>query len=372
MTQDARKQHDEKHGDAVTSGPWVDIDLSALCKNFATIRKKTQSAETGAVVKCDGYGLGAGNVARALAAREECRSFFVAYGEEGAALRKRLQDVSPAPAIYVFSGVAAEHFDLFRDHALTPVLNTMNQARLWTSAFPGVPAAAMVETGINRAGLAPGDLTALANMADLNLEVLMSHLACAATPSHQMNARQRSLFAEFATTFPKARKSLAASAGSLMGADYHFDLLRPGIALYGASPFVDPAPELAPVATLRAPIMQLRRINAGETVGYDGVFKAARDSMIAVAAIGYGDGMPRSAGGRAMAFIDGALHPVVGRISMDMTTIDVTDAPSPPETGAVAEFYGPNLSINTAAAAASTIAYELLTGLGGRVDRRYV
>ena len=358
------------------AGPWVEIDLDALCANYALLRNAAPKAETAGVVKCDAYGLGAETVARTLAQRENCRVFFVAYAEEGAKLRAALKTVEPAPTIHVFNGPLPGTLPLFETAGLTPVLNSIDQAQAWAAHRPGAPAALHADTGMNRLGVPPEDLETVSLLNGLNITLIMSHLACASEPSHPKNERQRRMFDAVAARFPNARRSLAASGGALMGAAYHYDLIRPGIALYGASPFEEDEPRLKPVAALKAPIVQTRRAAAGESVGYGAPHRLERPSLLATAALGYGDGFPRSGSGTrtegALAFVNGGRAPVVGRVSMDLVTLDVTNMQHNTGPGDIAEFFGPNVSIHDTAGACKTISYELLTGLGGRVDRRYL
>jgi len=325
-----------------------------------------------AVVKCGGYGLGVEAISKALATREGCKTFFVTYPEEGAALRSILKDLPAAPQIYVFNGPMPNTIHLFKEFALTPVLNTIEQASEWAAAHPGAPAALHADTGMNRLGAPISDIHAISEIPDLNITLFMSHLACASDPDNEMNKRQRDLFLTASLKFPKAKRSLSGSGGALMGKDYHFDLLRPGIALYGGSPFDAADARIKPVASLNAPIVQLRRARPGERVGYDATMKFERETVLATVALGYGDGFPRTASSRAKAFVGGAPAPIAGRISMDLVSLDVTDAPNPLQTGDFAEFFGPAMAIHETAAACNTISYELLTGLGDRVDRRYL
>ncbi len=355
-----------------TAGPWVEIDLAALCANFAMLRGAASGAETAAVVKCDAYGLGLAPVAEALATRENCRTFFVAYPEEGAQLRKALATAAPDATIYVFNGPLPDTIGIFNDAQLTPVVNSVAQAREWASRKPGAPCALHVDTGMNRLGAPVEDLAELAALSDLNVNVVMSHLACGADPDDGKNSEQRDTFAQAATLFPNARRSLAASAGALMDASYHFDLTRVGVALYGGSPFdVDDA-RIKPVATLNAPIVQIREIAPDETVGYGATFTAQKPTRIATAALGYGDGFPTGGSNRAEAAVAGARAKIAGRVSMDLIGLDVTALKTPPQVGETAEFFGQSVPLFEAARACGTVPYELLTGLGGRVDRRYV
>ncbi|MFQ5563463.1 MAG: alanine racemase [Parvularculaceae bacterium] len=352
--------------------PRVDIDLDAIAANYRYLRSKAPAAEAGAVVKCDAYGLGVVEAARMLAEQGGCRSFFVAYAHEGAVLRGALASGRPDATIYVFNGPDDVNLDAFAENNLIPVLNSFEQARRWTEARPGAAAAIHIDTGMNRLGAPAGELDAIIGLDGLSPTLVMSHLACSSVPAHPMNERQRRDFIAAAGRFPAARRSLAASGGTLMGRDYHFDLLRAGVSIYGVGPFDAPHDGLRPTARLTAPVLQLRRAPAGASAGYGATCTLSRESLLATVALGYGDGYPRAAGNRGAAFIGGARAPIVGRVSMDLIILDVTDAPKPVKIGDRAEFFGPNLAIEDAAAACGTIGYELLTGLGGRTERHYV
>lgn len=364
--------HSENTANRKTAGPWVDIDLGALCENYAMLRKSAPGTEIAAVVKCDAYGLGLAPVAEALATREQCHTFFVAYPEEGAQLRKALAAAAPDAKIYVFNGPLPDTIKIFEDAALTPVINSAEQAAKWASRKPGAPCVLHVDTGMNRLGAPVDQLDELRSLSDLNVEIVMSHLACGSAPDHAKNTEQRAAFEKAAALFPHAKRSLSASAGAMMDASFHFDLARTGIALYGGSPFDVDDPRIKPVVTLNAPIVQLRALKAGETVGYGATFMAPRPTLIATVALGYGDGFPTAGSGRASAMIAGAPAKIAGRVSMDLIGLDVTDLKNPPKLGETAEFFGKSASLHAAARACGTIPYELLTGLGGRVDRRYV
>ncbi|MEK7266092.1 MAG: alanine racemase [Pseudomonadota bacterium] len=359
--------------------PTLEIDLSALCANYRRLAGAAPAATAAAVVKCDAYGLGAEAVGRVLHQKENCRSFFVAYSEEGAALRKALgRDAE----IFVFNGPFPDFIGTFRDYALTPVLNSLDQAALWAAQMRGAPAALNIDTGMHRLGVSPAVLSALKSMEGLNLTLVMSHLACASEAAHPMNERQRAAFAQIAGQYPSARKSLASSGGALIGENFAFDMVRVGVGLYGVSPLDDRSVPFEPVATLSAPVLQVHTMKAGETVGYGASFTAARNSTLATVALGYGDGYPRAGSNRGSAFLGGALCPIAGRVSMDLIVLDATDAPERPKIGDRAEFFGRAFSIDAAAEACGTIGYELLTGvgglarqrggLGGRVARRYL
>ena len=352
--------------------PSVDIDLPALCANYRTLKTTVQSADVAAVVKCNAYGLGVEKVADALVKYEDCRRFFVAYPHEGEILRAALPQDGVERQIFVFNGVDDGSLSLFKQCVLIPVLNTVEQARLWADACPGAPAALHVDTGMSRLAMPPDDLRNIKEIDGLNIVVLMSHLACGSSPQDDMNERQRAAFTELAANFPQAEKSLAASAGALMGSAYHFDLVRPGIALYGGSPFPTPDARLQPVVTLKAPIIQLQTAQPGQSVGYDATYRLEEKALLATVLLGYGDGYPRGGGNKAKVFIGGEFAPIVGRVSMDLISLDVTNIGKPLQVGDHVEVFGPNLDITEVASACGAIPYEMITGLGERIDRHYV
>jgi len=355
-----------------TAGPWVEIDLSALCENFAMLRGAAPGAETAAVVKCDAYGLGLAPVAEALAMGEQCKTFFVAYPEEGAQLREVLRASAPDAGIYVFNGPLPDTMAIFEDARLTPVINSADQARRWATRKPNAPCALHIDTGMNRLGAPVHDLDAIAAIAGLNVALVMSHLACGSNPDDSKNLMQRDAFTEASKLFPDAKRSLSASAGALMDPSFHFDVTRVGIALYGGSPFDNDAPRIKPVATLNAPVVQVREISGGDSVGYGATYTAAEPAIIATVALGYGDGFPTAGSNSAAAAINGDRAKIAGRVSMDLIGLDVTHFKKPPKPGDIAEFFGAAVPLFETARACGAIPYELLTGLGGRVDRRYV
>ncbi|WDI30732.1 alanine racemase [Hyphococcus flavus] len=350
-------------------GPWADINLSALCANFAMIRDQAPGAETAAVVKCDAYGLGSAPITKALLEREKCQTFFVVYPEEGATLRTLLKTSSPR--IFVFDGPSEKTLPLFDQFNLIPVINSIAEANLWRTRMGVKPAGVHIDTGMNRRGAPVSDVAEIAKL-DLNIIMAMSHLACASEPEHPKNRMQLDAFKDVAASFPDAQLSLAASGGALMGRDYHFDLIRAGIALYGGTPFETDDERITPVVALRAPVVQLRELAPGETIGYGATFIAKRPFQIATVALGYGDGYPRAGSNRASAIINGERAPLAGRVSMDFITLDVTDLKNPPKIHDIAEFFGPALPVHETAQNCDRVPYDMFTGLGGRVDRRYV
>lgn len=337
----------------------LSIDLDALRGNWRALNDMT-GCETAAVVKADGYGLGAARVAKALA-REGARRFFVAIAEEGAALREAL---GPGPEICVFSGHMSGDTDMINDLSLIPMINSIDQMLRHVEALPGAPFGIQLDSGMNRLGMEPAEWSALRDIAlAQNPVLIMSHLACADEPGHAMNPQQLQAFREM-TDGIDAPRSLSATGGILLGSDYHFDVTRPGIGLYGGLPFVD----AQPVVTLDIPVIQLRDLEPGETVGYGNTFTATRPTRVATIAGGYADGIHRAMGPSASLFAGETRSLVLGRISMDLIGVDVTDAAEVPDT---LELLGRHQSVDTLADWAGTIGYEILTSLGARYNRVY-
>ncbi len=339
------------------------VDLDAVAANYATLVRQAAGAEVAPVVKADGYGLGAAPVARRLAA-EGARRFFVARVSEGVSLRGAL---GAGPEIHVLDGCPDGAAQPLNGADLIPTLNSAEQVAAWRAAG-GRAAGLMIDTGLNRLGVSLADAQALAGQ---EFALVMSHLACADTPEHPMNRLQQARFVEAAALFPNARRSLAASDGLFLGPDFTFDLVRTGICLYGGGPEAAPDPRIRPVATFEAPILQVRALRAGDTVGYGATFTARGPVRAAIVAAGYADGILRASSPKAYGSLAGVLCPMLGRLSMDLTVFDVSDCPEA-RPGAMMELVGPGIPVDTAAAAAGTIAYELLTRLGARADRRYL
>ena len=352
------------------------VDLDALAANYRTLRAHLATeAECAAVVKADGYGLGAAETAARLS-REGCKTFFVASLDEGIDRRAAL----PAPEIYVFLGPESDTVAEFEANRLTPVLNRPDQIALWRrrgreSGKP-VPAAIQLDTGMSRLGLAEPETVAIAAETDwrdgLDLRLVMSHLACADDPDDAMNGTQQQDFDRLRALLGPAAASLANSAGVLLGSDYHYDMVRPGIALYGGNPLIHGTNIFGQVIQIQSKIVQVRQIDSPRTVGYGATHRARGPSRIATVPVGYADGYLRSLGNRGMVSIGGVAVPVVGRVSMDLITVDVTALPEP-ETrpGIIVDLLGNGIDLDDLAAAAGTIAYELLTRWGPRMKRDY-
>ena len=334
------------------------VDTAALVANWRTFAAASGAAETGAAIKADGYGLGAAGIFAALAAAG-CREFFVAHWAEVAAL-------GPLPAgvrVAVLHGAAPAEIPEALALPARPVLVTAAQVAAWKST--GRPCDVMVDTGMNRLGLTPQEAVS-GLLEGLDLDTLHSHLACTELPAHPLNDAQRVAFTQLAARIPARRYALANSGGVCLGTDYLFGLTRPGIGLFGGGAGPGGA-ALAPVAAISALILQVRDVPAGASVGYAATFQAQRPTRVAVVALGYADGYPRSAGVQARAFVAGTACPLIGRVSMDLTTFDVTGAPS----CAAGDWIDVDFNLAVLAAASGRTEYELLTGLGARYARIY-
>lgn len=336
------------------------IDLGAICANWRALAAMNET-ETAAVVKANAYGLGAETVAPALA-KAGARTFFVAQAEEGVAVRAAL---GPGPEICVFGGHMEGDAPLIRDADLVPMINSIDQMLRHVEALPNQPFGIQLDSGMNRLGMEAGEWSAVRDIAlSQNPRLVMSHLACADEPQHGMNAFQRQTFRQM-TDGIAARRSLAATGGTLLGTSYHFDMTRPGIGLYGGLPFVD----AQPVVTLSIPVIQVRDVNPGESVGYGNSWVARVPSKIATISAGYADGIIRAMGPKAHVWAGETRCKIVGRISMDLIGVDVGALKDMPDT---VELLGQHQSVDTLADAAGTIGYEILTSLGTRYARRYL
>ena len=340
------------------------IDLDALAANFANLRQLAGGAEVAPVVKADGYGLGVAQVARRLRA-EGSTSFFVARVSEGEILRRVL---GAGPVIYVLDGCPPGAATRLEAADLIPVLNSAEQIAEWRAYGARTPIALHIDTGLNRLGVGRHEFSARHG---LEVGLVISHLSCASEPDDPANARERGAFAEVRALFPNARASLANSAGVCLGADYRYELVRPGIALYGGGPCGRPDPRFVPVATLEAPILQVREVAAGERIGYGGAFTAPQAMRIAIVAAGYADGVLRAQSPGGYGWLDGRPRALLGRVSMDLIAIDVSEDAAP-RPGDLVELLGANVTLDNVAAAAGTISYEILTRLSTRAERRYL
>lgn len=350
------------------------IDLDALAANYRTLRRIAGGADVAAVVKSDGYGLGAVPVARRLV-REGARSFFVARLDEGEALRAGLGDRSAD--IYVLDGLTAGAGPRLAAARLTPVLNTIPQVEAAAAFAAGtgrpLPCALHIDTGMNRQGLTPEEAAAIAGapgrLGRLDVGLVMSHLGSAHDPADPRNAAQLARFSAVRPLFAEARASLANSGGTYLGAGYHFDLVRPGISLYGGGPEERPDPALAPVARLEAPVIDLRRIPAGEHLGYGSNLVLHQATRVAVVAAGYTDGVIRAARSGGFAWLGGARRRLLA-VTMDLVIVELDETSV--QIGDMAELLGPHILLDDLALAAGTVAHEVLVRLSPRAERIYL
>jgi alanine racemase len=320
--------------------------------------QRTAGTAAGAAVKADGYGLGAREVAARLA-DAGCRDFFVSTWAEAEAL-------GPLPAgagLSVLHGIGPDDVEAALASGARPVLNTPLQVARWKKVAPGRACDVMVDTGMNRLGLRTDEIGLLDGLA---IDTLMSHLACA-DEDHAMNAVQRDRFAAVAATVTAKRASLANSAGICLGADYAFDLVRPGLALYGGTPRDEAAGQIAQVVFPEAEVVQRRTVRAGESIGYGATWTARADTEAAIVNVGYADGYLRCFAGTGGASINGKQLPLIGRVSMDLVAVDVSAAPELAE----GEWVTLDYDLPTASEASGLSQYELLTGLSPRFERRW-
>jgi alanine racemase len=347
----------------------LDIDLPALVANWRTLGARHPSGPVAGVIKADAYGLGARPVAEALYAAG-CRHFFVAYIEEALAVR----DLLPGAMIAALNGPIPGTEAAYVANGLTPVLCSLDDIDRWRRVGGHHPAILHVDTGMHRLGLDAEAMAVLAaepgRLDGLTIQCVMSHLVAAEMPDDPLNQLQRRRLAQACVMLPPAPVSLANSSGIFLGPDFASDLARPGAALYGINPTPGRPNPMRTVVRLQVRVLAVQTVPDGATVGYNATWIASRPTRIATAALGYADGYHRSLSGRASACFDGTPIPLVGRVSMDLTTFDVTDHPAV-QPGCWLEVLGPHLSPDDVAAAAGTNGYEVLTSLGRRFQRVY-
>jgi alanine racemase len=356
---------------AARASALLEIDLGAIVANWRLLAQRAAPALCAAVVKADAYGLGAATVSPALATAG-CRLFFVATLDEGIALRAAL---GPEPEIAVFNGPLPGTVGEFAAHRLIPVLNEPGQIAAWKGQKPSPPAMLHIDTGMSRLGLCTREFAAFAAelpKSGIAWRAIISHLACADTPDHALNEQQRTRFAAATERVPGVPTSLAASSGIFLGPAYHFDFVRPGAALYGVNPQPRRPNPMRQVVRLSGKILQVREIDRGESVGYGAAHVMRKPGRVATVAVGYADGWLRSLSHRGCGYIGGKRIPLLGRVSMDLVTFDVSaiDA-AQARPGASIELLGEHYGVDDAAADAGTIGYEVLTALGSRFHRIY-
>lgn len=337
------------------------IDLDAIAANWRALdRLSAPGVQTAAVVKADAYGLGIDRVGPALA-RAGARRFFTAVTEEGAKLR---QVLGPGPQICILGGHMTGDTEMIHDLDLTPMLNSLQQVTRHLEALPGHAFGIQLDTGMNRLGMEEAEWRAIAPIVlEARPELVMSHLACADEPDHPMNPAQLAQFHRMTDGLGIPR-SFAATGGILLGPDYHFDLTRPGVGLYGGQPFA----AAEPVVTLSLPVIQTRDVGPGETVGYANSWTAERATTVATLSAGYADGLPRTLSNKVHLWDGDTPVPLIGRVSMDLITADIGHLADVPRS---LDILGPHQGVDALAAIAGTIGYEILTSLGPRYARRY-
>lgn len=353
------------------------IDLSALAANYRLLANQVAPSICGAVVKADAYGLGADRVARALAI-EGCHHFFVAHLVEARHLKRYL----PADAkLFVLNGIMPGGEEFAAANGIIPVLNSMAQLHNWSLAAErrGAPLSAVLQfdTGMSRLGLSLDDASVLAQdptlLRNIDVQFIMSHLASADESDNPQNAAQLAVMQDLAARFPQAKRCFANSSGILLNSDFHGDMVRPGVALYGGAASDRIANPMKPVVQLSVRVVQTHTVPEGALVGYAGTYQAPSEMRLATLAAGYADGLPRSLSGRGAAYFAGQRLPIVGRVSMDSMTIDISSLPADAiGLGSLVELIGADQSLEDIARDAGTISYEILTGLGQRYHRQYI
>ena len=367
------------------AGAILTIDLNAVCANYRLLADKLSGdALPAAVVKADGYGLGAGPVAVALASAG-CRVFFVAHIEEGIRLRQALNDTGNSDfvsaEIHVLGGLLPGTEEAFDASRLVPVLGSLSEIRDWKQFCERLerplPCDIHADTGMNRLGLPSGEVDKLSDepsrLDGLDILTVISHLACSDEPENPKNAEQLDAFERVRQVLTQGRASLANSSAIFLGSDYHFGLVRPGAALYGIAPVPGEPNPMTQVVRLQGKIVQVRAVDAPQTVGYGAGHRVEGRGRIATIPVGYADGFLRFLSNKGTGHIGRIPVPVVGRVSMDLITLDVTGVPEHLcRPGQRVDLIGPENTVDQVAAAAGTIGYEILTSLGHRYHRAYV
>ncbi len=361
--------------EAEQAGSTLTVDLGAIAANWRLLAEESRRAECAAVVKADAYGLGLAAVAPALR-RAGCKTFFVAHVFEG----QQLRALAPDATIYVLNGLMPRTAPLFVKARLRPVLGSLPEIEDWIGATGRTrsPCALQLDSGMNRLGLISEQVQSAVRLSmRLDVALVMSHFVWSGRVEHRDRVeRQLELFDQARRSWPDVPASMANSSGIFYGAEAQHDLVRPGYALYGGNPTPNAPNPMRPVATFEAKVIQVHEVAAGESVGYDAHWIAPSPRRLATLSVGYADGIPCTAIGtnaepRGQASVDGALCPFVGRVSMDLIVIDVTEAPTV-ERGDTVEILGQDIGIDDLARRSGAIGYEILTRLAPRSHRRTV
>ena len=354
----------------VAAGARLTIDLDALVANYRYLAAFCAPANCAAAVKADAYGLGLSKVMQSLLAAR-CDTFFVATIQEGISARQCANELGFKPTLYVLEGPVEESLDYFTEYELRPVLNSIAQVEIWSRAHGEQAAAIHVDTGMHRLGMLVPEFESL-DIESLNVSLLMSHLVCGDERDNPANLRQLEIMLGTFAPFPTIPKSFAHSAGILLGDRYHADLCRPGIGLYGGNPFVNGVNPMQAVVRLEGRIIQSHWHGAGASVGYGGSYKCPERSLLATVALGYADGLPKSMDNQGLAYFKNQQCKIVGKISMDLTIVDVTPVAREIQEGDWLEFMGPHLCVDDVASRGERFSYEILTRLGTRAERIYL
>jgi alanine racemase len=344
------------------------LNLDTVINNYQTLAGQSSRADCAAVVKANAYGMGMAEIAKALYENTKCRTFFVANLYEAVTLRSHVKDAD----IYVFNGLFDDQVDCYLEHNIRPILNELSQVKLWQGKKE--PCAIHFDTGINRLGFNEDDTERfLGSGYDLNLSLILSHFIRSDEADHNDNKKQLERFTKIRNELPNSPASLCNSAGIYLGEEYHFDLLRPGIMLYGGNPRAIPLPaDIRLVFDIKVRILQIRNIKKDMTVGYNATWQAQKNSRIALLNVGYADGYLTLNSNKGKVWLNGEIVPVIGKVSMDMVAIDITGSKF--DKIAVldeVELLGPNIPLEMASEVSSLGQYELLTGVGNRFHKNY-
>ncbi len=352
------------------------IDLKALSKNYLFLKSQVNShCIVAGVVKANAYGLGLKPVVRTLLS-EGCPQFFVATLNEALEFRT----FEPHAPVAVLGGLFTDAEDIYIKNNIQPVINSLNDLARWqgsgVSADKSLPTILHIDTGMNRLGLSPDDVQKLKGTPklyqNLDIEWVMSHFACADDSHHPMTVQQYDLFKKCANNFPKAKRSLGNSSGTFRGVHNHINMIRPGVALYGGNPTPELKNPMQQVIKLKAKVLQIRECEKGDSIGYGASHVFKKNTQTATIGIGYADGFSRADSNKGQLFFNNTPCPILGRISMDLTTIDVSQCKIKPKQGDWVEVIGKNQTIDDFAKNANTISYEILTSLGNRYAREYI
>ncbi|MDG1272991.1 MAG: alanine racemase [Alphaproteobacteria bacterium] len=360
-----------------TANSFLEINIDLIVDNYRLLKKELRGAECAATLKADAYGIGSAQVAKALV-KTGCRTFFVATIDEGIELRAHLP--SEKVNIAVLGGLLARCEYVFEENNLIPVLNNLEQLRQWKTFNVGKdrksPSMVHIDTGMNRLGLTSKEFEYVIDnpfeLEGVEAKLLLSHLACADQPGHEMNQKQLYIFMNARNKMSNMRFSLSNSGGIFLGQTYHFDMARPGIALYGSHPDSTIFNPLNQVIKLYGRVLQIRDAKTGSTVGYSASHLLKKKTLVATVGLGYADGYIRSLGGNSYAFFKGAKLPIIGPISMDYITVDISNIKTDMiKIGDLIEFIGDNFTLDDIAKVANTVPHEILSNLGKRHQRSY-